>query len=292
MTIHADAREDAASIGRALAGLRGDRAEPPTATIVVPVNAGADLRNILHLILDLGRYRGASCFEVFLVINNYPPDTPPAAIEYLRASGAKVEAVPSVKRRTGEVIGLTARMLGVRAAAAEHVILFDADCRVPDPTALLDWYVDRFNAGVDLAYSPVGYHDVRPGWSVRARIWIHYGSRWVKRVLLRVPTARGSNYSVRRETMVRLYEAGVLADDLHIGPAVRWARGRIAYSGDRRHTVTTSGRMLYGGWRALARYLRYRLRYNIRSLPVRTDAAQRTGRGQDPVGRYDYDNRP
>jgi hypothetical protein len=44
-------------------------------------------------------------------------------------------------------------------------------------------------------------------------------------------------------------------------------------------------------WPALARYLRYRLRYNIRVIPVRADAAAKTGRDRDPVRRY-VDDRP
>jgi hypothetical protein len=55
--------------------------------------------------------------------------------------------------------------------------------------------------------------------------------------------------------------------------------------------VLTSGRMFAGGWRKLWRYLRYRLRYNVRVLPVRPGVAARTGREHDPVREYRA-NRP
>jgi hypothetical protein len=49
--------------------------------------------------------------------------------------------------------------------------------------------------------------------------------------------------------------------------------------------------MFSGGWVKLARYLIYRLKYNIRVLPVRAGVAGRTGRENDPIRRY-VDNRP
>ena len=49
--------------------------------------------------------------------------------------------------------------------------------------------------------------------------------------------------------------------------------------------------MFAGGWRKLGRYLRYRLRYNLRVLPVRPGVAARTGREADPVRVYRA-NRP
>ncbi len=276
-------------LGAAVDRLRGAPDVPPAATIAVPVNARGDLGNVRELIADLGRYRGGHAFELVLVINNYPADAPPPAIVELRSLGIRVEALPSVSRRPGEAICLAARMPGVRGASSPYVILFDADCRVPDPTSLLDWYVEQFRSGHELAYSRVDLSDVSPDWAVRARVWTHYASRWVKRVILQIPTTRGSNYGVRRDSMLRLYEQGVLADDLNVGPAVRWAKGRVAYSNDARHAVVTSGRMYTGGWRSLVRYLRYRLGYNIRTLPVRTDASRHTRRERDRIERYDYE---
>ncbi|MGH2427408.1 MAG: glycosyltransferase [Candidatus Limnocylindria bacterium] len=273
----------------AMGRLRGRAGGAVDASIVVPVNARGDLENVLRLLADLGRYRGRHAFEIVLVVNNYPPGEPPNEIEELRSLGATVLAIPVLERRTGEAICLAARLPGVRAARGERIILFDADCRIPDPTALLDWYVARFDAGAGLAYSRVDYVDFLPKWSVRARIWAHHLARWVKRVILRIPTTRGSNYGVQRSLMLELYDRGVLADDLNVGPAMRAIRAQIAYSGSREMTVLTSGRMFRGGWVKLLRYLRYRLRYNVRTLPVRSDAAQHTLREvRDPPGRYDY----
>ena len=49
--------------------------------------------------------------------------------------------------------------------------------------------------------------------------------------------------------------------------------------------------MLSPGWRELPGYFLYRLRYNLRVLPVRQGVARRTGREHDPIRRY-LDNRP
>jgi hypothetical protein len=260
-------------LGAELARVRGDPALPPDASIAIPVNAQGDLETVLVVLDDIGRYRGQHRFEVVLVINNYPADDPPEEIAAYAAAGMRVVPVPNVWR-AGEAVCLSARVPGIRAAEAGRIILFDADCRIPEPTLLLDWYVDQFRSGAKVAYTRVGHYDLRPLWSVRARMAAHHLSRWVKRVLLRIPTTRGSNYGVHRATFLRAYEGGLLADDLNVGPAVKAAGGRVVYAGARRLQVLTSGRKFRGGWRKLARYLRYRLLYNVRLL--RTQAGKRT----------------
>lgn len=254
-----------AELAPSLARLRGDATATPDASIVIPVNAQADLGTVLTVLGDVTRYGGGHTFEIVLVVNNYPPDEPPEAIAAYRDAGLSVVAVPSVWRR-GEAVCLTARVPGIREAASDRIVLLDADCRVPDPTALLDWYIDRFAGGADVAYSRVDYFELRPLLSVRARILAHRAARWFKRTILRFPTTRGSNYGVRREAFLALYDEGRIADDLNVGPAAK-ARGfSIAYSGARRLRVLTSGRKFRGGWRKLALYLLYRLRYNVRLL--------------------------
>jgi hypothetical protein len=260
------------------------------ASIVVPVNARGDLENVLVLLDDLGRYAGRHIFEVILVVNNFAPGEPPAAIAGLEARGARVVAVPSV-REPGVAVALSARIVGVRAAASDCVIHFDADCRIPYPTPLLDWYVERLRAGARVAYTPVRFHGRRRRASVLARIAVHHAARWVKRVVLRIPTTRGSNYAVHGPTLLRLWEVGLVADEMNVGPAAKARGHRVAYRGGRRMAVLTSGRMFAGGWRKLYRYLRYRLRYNVRVLPVRPGVAARTGREHDPVRVYRA-NRP
>jgi hypothetical protein len=257
-----------------LARLRGDAASPPDASIVVPVNAQADLEAVLSALSQVAGYRGDRSFEVVLVINNYPVDEPPPEIETYAGAGMRVVAVPNVWRE-GEAVCLTARVPGARAAASERLILFDADCRIPDPSRLLDWYVQQFERGAEAAYTHVGYYGLRPLWSVRARIAAHHLARWVKRVVVRIPTTRGSNYAVDRTVFLRLYEDGRLIDDLNVGPEVEAAGGRVAYSGSRGLQVLTSGRKFRGGWRKLARYLRYRLLYNVRVLQARAGDGKR-----------------
>ncbi len=268
----------AAELGR----VRGDRTLPPDASIAIPVNARADLENVLVVLSDIARYGGKRAFEVVLVINNYPADDPPEEIATYAAAGMRVVSVPNVWR-AGEAVCLSARVPGVRAAEAERIILFDADCRIPEPTLLLDWYIDQFRSGAQVAYTRVGHYDLRPLWSVRARMAAHHLSRWVKRVLLRIPTTRGSNYGVDRTAFLRTYESGLLADDLNVGPALKAAGGRVVYSGARKLQVLTSGRRFRGGWRRLARYLRYRLLYNVRVLRARADERAKGPYHQRPL---------
>jgi len=246
------------------------------------VNAQTDLENVRVVLREVACYRGRRTFEVVLVINNYPANNPPAEIETYRAAGMRVVAVPTAWT-VGEAVCFSARLPGIRSASSDRIILFDADCRIPYPMLLLDWYVDQFERGAEVAYTRVDYYGLRPLWSVRARMLAHHGSRWVKRVLLRIPTTRGSNYGVDRTAFLRAYEQGLLTDDLNVGPAVKASGGRVVYSGARRLQVLTSGRRFHGGWLKLARYLRYRLLYNVRMLPVRARRGRKNTYHQRPV---------
>jgi hypothetical protein len=273
------------ALARVLAGAE----QRVDASIVIPVNAQGDPDNVVMLLDDIAAYRGSNRFEIVLVLNNYPEDRPPrVAADALRSLGVKLLEIPTVPTPPGQAKPLSARIPGMESARSNWVILLDADCRILDATALLDWYVDRGKAGDGVAYTRVDYTGLRRGMSVRARMWAHHTSRWTKRVMLRVPTTRGSSYAVDRDAFHRQHAAGFIADDINVGPAIRAAGGEVSYSGDRRHTVLTSGRMFRGGWSKLFRYLRYRLAYNVRVLPVRPDVAARTGREHDPAGRFDY----
>jgi hypothetical protein len=249
--------------------LRGNPAEAPAATIVVPVNAQADLENVLDIVGDISRYEGSHTFEVVLVINNYPADAPPRELEAYAGVAMRTVGIPAAWRK-GEVVSFTARIPGARAAASQCLVNFDADCRVRNATALLDWYLTKLDEGAAAAYTRVGYYDLRPLWSVRARIAAHHGARWMKRSILRIPTIRGSNYAIDRSLFLSLYDRGLLTDDLNVGPAVKASGGTIPYGRADDLLVLTSGRRFRGGWLRLARYLWYRILYNIRVLPVRT----------------------
>lgn len=91
-------------------------------------------------------------FEVILAINNYPEDKEPSEIEFFRSMGVLVQPTPSV-RRPDEAVCFSARMTGIGAANTDHLLLFDADCRIPNPTALIDWYIERLHSGIGLAYT-------------------------------------------------------------------------------------------------------------------------------------------
>jgi hypothetical protein len=261
-------------LGVELKRLRGNPAALPDASVIVPVNAQEDLRNVLRIVEDIARYEGDATFEVVLVINNYPVDQPPPELGAYAGAGIRTVGVPDV-RRPGEVVSFTARVPGAREASSDVTIHFDADCRVPNSSALLTWYIERLRGGAQAAYSPVAYYDLRALWSVRARIALHHAARWTKRVALRIPTVRGSNYAIDRQLFLRLYDAGMLIDDLNVGLAVKASGGSLAYSGDRELRVLTSGRRFKGGWLKLARYLRYRLLYNLRVLRVPRAARER-----------------
>lgn len=279
----------ASSLRARLRGIRGPADSSPDLSVVTPVNAKGDLGNVRRLLGDLSSYGGRHRIEIVLVVNNFEPDNPPPEVEHLRELGPVVLAIPKVSRRKGEAVCLAARIPGIRVASADRVVLFDADCRVPYPTALLDWYFEQFENGAHAAYAPVAYYDVDPSLSVRSAIAVHHASRWVKRTVFGIPTTRGSNYAVLRDSMLELYDGGFLADDLNVGPATKRLKGPVAYQGGKKLTVQTSGRMFRAGWRGKVPYFLYRLRYNVRVLPVRPDAARFTGRENDPADRYVYD---
>ncbi len=260
-------------------------------SIVIPVNAQGDLDNVLHVIGCLCNYHVPNSFELILVVNNFPVDAPPTdIIRKYEESGIRVVSIPDT-RRPGEAIGFTSRIPGISEARSDFVILFDADVHIPDVTALLDWYIKQFRAGAGAAYTHVGYYDLPNAPSVHIRFAIHHFSRWIKRTFFGIPTTRGSNYAVNRETMLKLYNDGKLADEMNVGPTFKAAGHHVSYSGKRQLTVLTSGRMFRKGWRRILPYYWYRLKYNLRTLPVRNNIAQYTKRENDPVRQYSQ-NRP
>lgn len=263
----------------------------PDASVVIPVNAQGDLNKALNLLSDLSLYNGEHSLEIILVINNYPPQEPPPEAVMYRDLGIKIVLVPNA-RRPGIVAPLSARMCGVETAVSDLVILFDADCRVPFANDLLDWYIQQYKMGAKLAYTPVDYYELEDHWSIRFRIRIHHIMRWVKRVPLRMPTSRGSNYAADRQMMQTLYDEGYLADDLNVGRAFKSRGVKIAYCGAPNLKVFTSGRMFTPrGVYRLYRYFKYRLRYNLKVLPVRRDAYLSTGRIGEETRSY-VDGKP
>jgi len=261
-----------AELKKRLAQVRGEKALLPQASIVIPVNAQSDLQNVLQIVCDIVAYQGVNRLEIILVINNYPPNSSPKEIKEYRALGLLVLAVPKLKER-GEIY-LTARIPGVRIASSEYTIHFDADCRIPNPTKLIDWYVGQFDRGAQLAYTYVGYYDLPRNLSTTAWMAIHRAFRWFKRVVLRIPISRGSNYAVTRSLMLNLYDKGLLSYDIKVGTTIKSMGGTIAYSGDRALTVLTSGRNFRGDWKELLEYIVWRVRYYQRLIPLRSDATR------------------
>jgi hypothetical protein len=272
------------------AELRGDLNILPDTNIVIPVNTQGDLNIVLNILGDIMTYSGRYTFEVIFVVNNYPPNEEPEMNETYREMGIKVLPIPNV-RRDGEAVGFTARFAGVCEATTDSVLLFDADCRIVNASALIDWYVEQFEKGADVAYTHVRYYQVKQHLSIEVQIFVHHLSRWFKRTVLGIPTTRGSNYAVRKSVLIPYYDEGLLADEMNVGPTVKKKGGQVVYSGRKDLVVMTSGRMFQQGWYRLYRYFLYRLRYNLRVLPVGKDVASRTGRENDPVRRYD-DNIP
>jgi hypothetical protein len=261
---------------------RGSPNTSPDASISVPVNAQGDLETVFGVLEDIARYQGKHTFEVILAINNYPEGEEPPEIELFRSMGILVQPTPSV-RRPEEAVCFSARMTGVRAANTDHLLLFDADCQIPNATAVIDWYIEQLHHGTKLAYTHVGHYGLRNRLSIWARMVAHHGARWVKRQLLGIPTTRGSNYAVNKTNILRFYEQGLLSDDLNVGPTFKAHHLPIKYSGSRQLVVLTSGRVFSGGWLKLIRYLLYRLRYNLKMLPVGHDVTKRIRRGSDNI---------
>jgi len=247
--------------------LRGDPELPADASIVIPVNAQKDLAPLRGVLSDLLRYSGNRHLEMILVINNYPTDEPPEEVSLYQQAGLSVVAIPRVVPQGG--IAMAARIPGVRLAGSEDVLLFDADCRIPNPTALIDWYLDRLQEGYELAYTHVDYADLPSGISVQARMFVHHASRWLKRNILRIPTSRGSNYAMHRDRMLELFAQGRIPYDIHVGPAIKSMGGRIAYSGAKELVVLTSGRFFDPGWKVLFAYLVWRTGYYFRILRMK-----------------------
>jgi hypothetical protein len=282
---------DVDSLPSRLASLKPKHGGEPDLSIVVPVNAMGDLRNVVDLLHDVADYQGPYSLEVVLLVNNYPPGNVPAEVDELRRLGVQVEAVPDV-REPGYAVVFSARMHGIRAAKSKFVVVFDADNRLSSASDLINWYGDRMREGASAAYTPVGFCNFPNVPSLHTRFFIHHASRWVKRNMFGIPTTQGANYAVRREAMLELYDAGLLADDINVGPTFKRMVGAVAYSGRQNHVVYTSARMFRVGWKRIVPYYLYRLRYNLRVLPVRAGVAGRTGRENDPVRRYDNENRP
>jgi hypothetical protein len=261
---------------------RGDLSRPPDASIAIPVNAQGDLETVLTVLGDIAQYKGTHTFEVILAINNYPEEAKPPEIDFFRGMGILVVPTPSV-RRPEEAVCFSARITGIRPANSEHMLLFDADCRIPNSTAVIDWYIEHLHSGAELAYTHVDYYNLKKDLSIMARMLAHHGARWVKRELFNIPTTRGSNYAVNRSKMLEYYEQGLLSDDLNVGPTFKAKGARIDYSGKRKLVVLTSGRVFSGGWLKLFKYLRYRLLYNLKMLPVGTDVTKRLQRGDNNI---------
>jgi hypothetical protein len=261
----------------------------PDIAVVIPVNAQGDLENIEHLLSDLERYEGPLAVETILVVNNYPPDRPPN-VERLRRRATSVLTIPSV-RKFGEAVAFSGRVHGMRVARSPYVVVTDADCRIPNPTAYIDWYHEQLSTWAHAAYTHVEFQDFDPVLSVRFHIVVSHAARWVKREILRIPVTRGASYGARREELLELYDAGLLADEMNVGPAFKRLVGPVAFGAKKDLHVLTSGRMIRRGWWRVIPYNLYRLRYNLRVLPVRPGVAHVTGRENDPVRRY-RNNRP
>jgi hypothetical protein len=255
-----------------LAQLIGEEVLLPQASIVIPVNAQSDLLNVLQVVDDIARYQGTHRLEIILVINNYPPDSPPKEVNEYRALGLVVLAVPKLQER-GEIY-LNARIPGVRIASSEYTIHFDADCRVPNATNLIDWYIEQFDRGAQLAYTYVGYYDLPTSLYTKVWVTIHRAFRWFKRVVLRIPISRGSNYAVVRSLILHLYDTGLLNYDIKVGTTIKSIGGKISYSGEKSLIVLTSGRNFHGNWQELFHYAFWRVKYYRHLAPMQPDATR------------------
>jgi hypothetical protein len=256
-----------AVLGDDLRRMRGNPELLPYASIIVPVNAQKDILRVLTVLSDLTGYRGSQSIEIILVINNYSSDNHPKEIDEYRQLGVRVIAIPKIEHTGG--VALAARIPGIEAARSERILLFDADCRIQDSTALLDWYIGQLDSGVDLAYTHVDYFDLPSGLAIQARMLLHHAIRWYKRVLLGIPTSRGSNYAIRRQLILELFAQQRVQYDIHVGPVLKAIGGSVAYSAAKQHVVFTSGRFFSNSWKELLSYLIWRTGYYLRIKPTK-----------------------
>ncbi len=225
------------------------------------------MENVVNVLEQVAAYSGKHTIEIVLVINNFDADLPPVGINHFKHFPISLVLAPSA-RKPGEVIIMSARALGVYSAISEITIHVDCDCKINNINKLIDWYVENLNNGYDVAYSHVGYDEIRSDLSVYTKILIHHLSRWFKRVILGIPTTRGSNYAIKKSLFLKLYEQGKLRVDLQVGPQAKLAGKKIIYSGKKDLQVLTSARRFKGGWYKLFKYMRYRLKYNINATPT------------------------
>jgi hypothetical protein len=264
--------------------LRGQTNLKPNASIIIPVNALFDLQKVQNTLLDISNYKGPHLIEVILVINNYTVDSPPPIIEEFKSNGIKVQAVPQILSEK-EINTLTqrlygpnvkrsskltsarsfrifkARILGSRLASSEILIHFDADCRIPDITSLLNWYVEKLQSGANLAYSHVDYYELPSGLATKIYLKIHHIFRWAKRTILGIPTSRGSNYALLRKPFIELFEHNNLNADNKVGPSFKKRGWKISYNRNPEFVVFTSGRDFIKNWRSLWEYGVWRINY-------------------------------
>lgn len=237
----------------------------PNASVIVPVGSPAGLQQVFYLLADLACYEGFYSLECLLALPA-GQDWPPAEkLELLEALGLRLVFIPAGVWEQG---ALAARAFAAQAARAGVLLHFASDTRLPDPTALLDWYVGSLSGSYQLAYSRVDFYGLPERAGVRLSLRLLDGLRLVKRRLLGVPTPRGSNYAITRALFLDLYEAGKLSDDTPVGLAARLAQARSRYSSDRRLRACVSAHKFNP--RTLlspARMLR-RLRLNLRALPA------------------------
>ena len=264
--------------------LRGETSLLPEASIIVPVNAQSDLGMVQNTLQDISKYNGPHRIEVVLVINNYPPESPPSIIDDFRSAGIKVQAVPQllsekeIKNLTERLYGskvvrssnltsarsfriFKARIQGSKIASSENLIHFDADCRVPNISPLIDWYVTNLQSGTALAYSHVDYYELPSSLATQLYLKIHHLFRWVKRTILGIPTSRGSNYALLRTPFIELFENNSLNADNKVGPFFKSRGWKIVYNGKQQLAVFTSGRDFVSNWGSLSEYVIWRINY-------------------------------
>jgi hypothetical protein len=247
--------------------LRGTAEADPNASLIVPISARSGFSLIQGLIGDLARYRGSYTLEIILMVAASLAGSAPEEIEHLRGLGLQVIAAPE-GGQNWEAVQLEARAQGVEAARAGITLHFSPDARLPDATALIDWYIQSLYSVYQLAYSQISYYGLPDGMNTRLSLALVDTFRKVKRVLLGVPTTRGSNYAINRHLFLKLYESGKLTVDLPVGLAVRLAEARSRYSSERRLQVYLSAHKYSPqSLLNLHRILR-RLRYNLRAIPL------------------------
>ncbi len=212
----------AAEVKQGYLKLRGDAAEPPEISVVVPVYAGGEsVDNVLGCLASVVHNETVLPTEVIAIVNGSAEQLTQATVllTKLQEVGIRVVpiAFPTEFKKLEKILG--ARQAGIDAAQADKVIMVDADSQVSSS------WIEAYAQGLEnsaFAYGPVQiaktgdpFHDITAQLSTAAK--------QVKRAI-GIPPMQGGNHGMNKKL---LEEKGI--DPLHVYAEVRRNEQELAH---------------------------------------------------------------